>query len=207
MEWKGAPRAGKVECNEVLMIGDSMIRNINVDAFGQTVHLFSYPGITTGQLIVQIKNDVYPPPSKIGYVFVHCGTNNASTQRQNMSITQSAKEMEHCIETLMKFYTHAKIIVSAILPRNDVENLRAMDINELVLNYCVEIKQVVFCDFCSLFDVRKRPKEFSDLFRYELTKNNPDPEQIDTVHLSERGVEKFQNCIKQQLERVTKVIN
>ena len=41
-----------------------------------------------------------PPPTQIGYVFVHCGTNNASTVRHNMTVTQSAKEMEHCIETL-----------------------------------------------------------------------------------------------------------
>ena len=105
LEWKGAPRAGKVECNEgtvlkfwpnfrqfcrfffnffvkltkVLMLGDSMLRNMNVDAFGRQVHLFSYPGISIGQLIIQIKNDIMPPPSKIGTVFVHCGTNNAST--------------------------------------------------------------------------------------------------------------------------------
>ena len=49
-----------------------------------------------------------------------------------MSITQSSKEMEHCVETLCKFYTHAKIVVSAILPRNDEQNLRAMDINNLI---------------------------------------------------------------------------
>ena len=48
---------------------------------------------------------------------------------------QSAKEMEHCIETLMSFYTHAKIVVSAILPRNDEQNLRAMDINEVKQNF------------------------------------------------------------------------
>ena len=49
-----------------------------------------------------------------------------------MSITQSCREMEHCVETLCKFYTHAKIVVSAILPRNDEQNLRAMDINNLI---------------------------------------------------------------------------
>ena len=82
-----------------------------------------------------------PPPTQIGYVFVHCGTNNASTVRHNMTVTQSAKEMEHCIETLMKFYTHAKIVISGILPRNDKENLRGQDINELVSGYCVQQKQ------------------------------------------------------------------
>ena len=56
LEWKGPPRAGKVECNEILMLGDSMLRNINVDMMkGQKLWLFAYPGITTGQLSVQIK--------------------------------------------------------------------------------------------------------------------------------------------------------
>ena len=41
-----------------------MLRNMNVEAFGRPVHLFSYPGITIGQLIVQIKNDIMPPPRK-----------------------------------------------------------------------------------------------------------------------------------------------
>ena len=56
LEWKGPPRAGKVECNEILMLGDSMLRNINVDMMkGHKLWLFAYPGITTGQLSVQIK--------------------------------------------------------------------------------------------------------------------------------------------------------
>lgn len=192
LEWKGAPRAGKVECNEVLMLGDSMLRNMNVDAFGRTVHLFSYPGITIGQLIVQIKNDIMPPPNKIGAVFLHCGTNNASTVKAKMSITQSSKEMEHCVETLCKFYTHAKIVVSAILPRNDAENLRAMDINNLIEQWCVPQKQVFYVDFCGEFATTKNSEKYAHLFRFERTKNNPDPAQVDTIHLSEKGVEKFQ---------------
>ena len=166
-----------------------------------------------------------PPPSKIGTVFVHCGTNNASTvkagfrfteirqispiprnksivrisrlienhSKQNMSITQSAKEMEHCVETLCKFYTHAKIVVSAILPRNDENNLRAMDINNLIEQWCIKEKQVHFVDFCPEFAVRGRhPEKFSHLYRYERTKNHPDPAMVDAIHLSEKGVDKFQ---------------
>ena len=145
-----------------------------------------------------------PPPTQIGYVFVHCGTNNASTVRHNMTVTQSAKEMEHCIETLMKFYTHAKIVISGILPRNDKENLRGQDINELVSGYCVQQKQVHYVDLSSHFDVRAKPKQFSDLFRYEQTKHLPE-DSIDYVHLSDKGVQKFQDLIKDELDHVTRV--
>ena len=101
--------------------------------------------------------------------------------------------MEHCVETLCKFYTHAKIVVSAILPRNDENNLRAMDINNLIEQWCIKEKQVHFVDFCPEFAVRGRhPEKFSHLYRYERTKNHPDPAMVDAIHLSEKGVDKFQ---------------
>ena len=58
--------------------------------------------------------------------------------------------------------------------------------------WCVPQKQVFYVDFCPEFAVRKAPEKFGHLYRYERTKNNPDPAQVDAIHLSEKGVQKFQ---------------
>ena len=67
LEWKGCPRSNKIEDIEVLLIGDSMIKNINCEQFRNTTWLYAYPGITAEQLRFHLQNEVgLPPPSKIG---------------------------------------------------------------------------------------------------------------------------------------------
>merc|ERR1712227_613643 len=116
----------------ILFIGDSMIRNFDADN-SPNVLLFSYPGITAGDLNKEMTECEYmPPPSRIGMVILHVGSNDASRTREDKTVEDCCDVIMKCVETLREFYPAAKLWVSAILPRLDDDQPRARQINDLV---------------------------------------------------------------------------
>jgi len=201
LEWKGCPRSNKIEDIEVLLIGDSMIKNINCEQFRNTTWLYAYPGITAEQLRYHLQNEVgLPPPSKIGVVYIHVGTNNVSTLREQKAGPAIIHEQKGVISIVQQIYKSAVVLCGSILPRYDQENPRAIEVNRAIEKYVVDSKnpQLQFVDLWERFYNK------ADLYRYAQTMNrrgmDPDP-----VHLSDKGVYYLQQEIRKDIEKAVKL--
>jgi len=201
LEWKGCPRSNKIEDIEVLIIGDSMIKNINCEQFRNTTWLYAYPGITAEQLRFHLQNEVgLPPPSKIGVVYIHVGTNNVSTLREQKAGPAIIHEQKGVISIVQQIYKSAVVLCGSILPRYDQENPRAIEVNRAIEKYVVDSKnpQLQFVDLWEKF------YNNAELYRYAQTMNrrgmDPDP-----VHLSDKGVFYLQQEIRKDIEKAVKL--
>lgn len=201
LEWKGCPRSNKIEDIEVLIIGDSMIKNINCEQFRNTTWLYAYPGITALQLRFHLQNEVgLPPPSKIGVVYIHVGTNNVSTLREQKAGPAIIHEQKGVISIVQQIYKSAVVLCGSILPRYDQENPRAIEVNRAIEKYVVDSKnpQLQFVDLWERF------YNNTDLYRYAQTMNRRGMEP-DPVHLSDKGVFYLQQEIRKDIEKAVKL--
>lgn len=166
---------------EILLIGDSMLRNIDPDGYKQAVWLFSYPGINASQLHDHILHEWLPCESRIRSVILHVGTNNASTLRDNIPVRQCAEEVFDVMELLNSIYPQAEIWFSGILPRLDDDHKRGLGINEKVKAMCQGTDSKY--KFIDLSDSFIKDGRYIDktLFRYS------EGHRDDCVHLGDNG--------------------
>ena len=111
----------------VLIVGDSMIKSFNTAKFNEEykdtegeVYVFSYPGINAEKLAITLSEEKLPPSDKIGLVFVHVGTNDASRERDDKPVEVIAEKITHILTFMGTKYTRARIMCSEILPRFDI---------------------------------------------------------------------------------------
>jgi len=181
----------------VLLIGDSMVRNIRAEFMDAAqVIKFAYPGITGKQLQNQFKSEFLPAPEHIGIVIVHVGTNNASTFKHNQPVWDAVNEVLDCISLVNTMYPTATLLFSANLPRWDENHERAQDMNAKIKKTLMDQKDywtnVEFGDFSQdLNDIR--------FYRYNETQYHPEP---DPVHLSPEGAQRFQEILNTQIKRL-----
>ena len=72
---------------DVLLIGDSMIKRLQVTNQPVRVWKFSYPGWTAQDLHDHFPSDKLPGEAMIGVVFVNVGTNDLSRSRDRIRTT------------------------------------------------------------------------------------------------------------------------
>jgi len=166
----------------VLVIGDSMLRHFDPIRTNQNIWLFSYPGMTIGQLTEHLQHEYLPCERHVRLVFLHIGTNNASQQRANQSVTSIIDEYKQLIERIGRLYPHCEIWCSGILPRLDDDQSRGVEINRKLKQLEINGTKLNFVDLSIQFtDESGAPLE--DMFK---------PDQ---VHLSKTGNELLQTLI------------
>jgi len=95
----------------VLLLGDSMVRNIRPEYIPDAMVIkFAYPGITGKQLQNQFKSEFLPAPEHIGIIILHVGTNNASTFKQNQPVWDAVNEVLDCISLVNTMYPTATLL-------------------------------------------------------------------------------------------------
>ena len=133
-------------------------------------------------------------------VYIHVGTNNVSTLREQKAGPAIIHEQKGVISIVQQIYKSAVVLCGAILPRYDQENPRAIEVNKAIEKYCLDAKnpQLQYVDLWDRFYNQ------SELYRYAQTTNrrNLDP---DPVHLSDKGVQYLQQEIRKDIEKAVKL--
>jgi len=184
----------------VLLIGDSMVRNVRPEFMDSAqVIKFAYPGITGKQLQNQFKSEFLPSPEHIGIVIVHVGTNNASTFKHNQPVWDAVNEVLDCISLVNTMYPTATLLYSANLARWDENHDRAQDMNAKIKKTLVDQK-----DYWTNVEYGDFSADLSDMrfFRFMETQYHHEP---DPVHLSPEGAQRFQEVLNTQIKRLQAV--
>jgi len=181
-----------------LLIGDSMIRNIDPDRLDTESFLFAYPGIKARQLASQIQNEYLPPPAKIGLIICHVGTNNVSTRHDVQHISNICLEILLVVQTLRTLYPAAVIVLSGVLPRQDEANSRGVELNEKLRDEIEtqDDERLAFVDYSASFG-----NPF--FFRFKSTRRDEFP---DAVHLSEEGVVRLQELLRVEIHKREQIV-
>ena len=126
---------------DVLFVGDSMIKNFQVDSHPVRIWKYSYPGATAEDLHNHFMTEKLPGEALIGAVLISIGTNDLSRSRNRF---RTEREVIRCLKLftmkLAKMYPQADIIFSSILPRVDYDNDSVTNINSamrrFILAFC-----------------------------------------------------------------------
>lgn len=125
---------------ESLVIGDSLLRNTWRVMKGAGVTVKCLPGIDIEGLSEIVEEmDVNP---SVESVYLHVGTNNLSKSPSSDYITG---DMWHLVRKVNEKLPNAKVIVSGILRRRDVKNLKTDQMNR-DLQWMCEKSGVSFLD-------------------------------------------------------------
>ena len=112
---EGHPASSKPQ--DVLLVGDSMLRRLQVNNQPVRVWKFCYPGGTAEDLHDHFPTEKLPGESLIGAVLVNIGTNDLSRSRGR---ARTLDEVTHYLQSLMKrltkMYPQAKVVYCSILP-------------------------------------------------------------------------------------------
>ena len=198
----------KKSCNDkpsdVLIVGDSMIKRLQV--YGHPVNLwkFCYPGGTAEEMNCHISTEKLPGEALIGAVLINMGTNDLSRSRNRIrTLSEVFESIKSLIKRMAALYPQAVIIFISILPRLDYDHDRAMAMNRKVRQYIYKLgARFEMFDYCDDFmktvfpGPRKIPirEYFRDL-------------EEDTVHLSDSGTQVQQDVFNRFLPRVKTMIN
>ena len=193
--------------SEILLIGDSMLRKIQIDNQPNRVWKLCYPGATADELHRHILTEKLPGEANIGAVVVNIGTNDLSRSRGRVRTTKEVLEvLQLFLLRLSKMYPQAVICFIGILPRLDCDEQRVFDVNNRMCDFLSRRVQLSrrYCyrNFSSAFYEHEWPgptrKPIKSYFR-----NAPD----DVVHLSHSGTQVFQDCYNRFFTALNKKLN
>ena len=122
------PVKGRVPTQGIVIIGDSIIKNVNpVKLSKRRVQKYTYPGKTTPEINNELtKINIQLPPS---HVIVHTGTNDVPVETTEKCVSN----MEELIMLVKQKFPNSKIGISGITPRQDIDlTLKIKEINEKV---------------------------------------------------------------------------
>ena len=125
---KETPVKERVPTQGIVIIGDSIIKNVNpVKLSKRGVQKYTYPGKTTPEINNKLtKINIQLPPS---HVIVHTGTNDVPVETTEKCISN----MEELIMSVKQKFPNSKIGISGITPRQDIDlKLKIKEINEKV---------------------------------------------------------------------------
>ena len=118
--------------NSIILIGDSMIKNIIAEKITQRkVYKYTYSGKTADQIASEVENiNLHEAPS---HVIIHAGTNDLSLDSSNDCI----HSIENLCLSVQNKFANAKIGVSSIIVRDDVSvNDKIQEVNEGIKESC-----------------------------------------------------------------------
>ena len=171
---------------DVLFIGDSMIKRVQVYCHPQRVWKFCYPGATAESLHKHVMTEDLPGEAHIGCVVINAGTNDLSRSRGRY---RGADEVFETIKFLIlrmgALYPQAKIVFVGILPRLDWDNDRVLQMNTRVKEFTNSLKpRYDVFNFAGSFQKTvypgRRKVVITDYYRNL---------KEDTVHLSDAGTQ------------------
>ena len=176
---------------DVLFIGDSMIKRVQVYCHPQRVWKFCYPGATAELLHNHIMTENLPGEAHIGCVVINAGTNDLSRSRGRYRGEDEVFEtIKFLILRMGALYPQAKVVFVGILPRLDCDNNRVQLMNSRIkeLTNSLTNRYDVFnysgAFLKTIYPGRKR-MVISEYYR-DLKE--------DTVHLSDAGTQVQQDA-------------
>lgn len=185
-DWKAAENEDKEEL-DLLLIGDSIVRHVDTERLipgGQTSSNVCLSGKKTADVRLRLKEEACK--SDIKNIIIHCASNNIPTDPP----AKVAKDLISLAKNVKANIPHAKLFISAVLPKIDSSYLPG--INEINYRLYEEQRR-------SGFHLIQHP-QFSQhgcidmqLFsRAEVQNNRP-------VHLGRRGIVCFAQNMKSEL--------
>ena len=128
----GGQRPGQAMHQSVVLIGDSIIKNIVPQKLTRKkVYKFTYPGRTVEEIDQEFRNKC--SNTEASHVIIHCGTNNMTTDTAN----ECASKIEQLCSTVKMIYPNAKIGVSGLTERNDVSiHDKLLEVNSKIKEMC-----------------------------------------------------------------------
>ena len=128
----GGQRPGQAMHQSVVLIGDSIIKNIVPQKLTRKkVYKFTYPVRTVEEIDQEFRNKC--SNTEASHVIIHCGTNNMTTDTAN----ECASKIEQLCSTVKMIYPNAKIGVSGLTERNDVSiHDKLLEVNSKIKEMC-----------------------------------------------------------------------
>ena len=183
---------------DVLLIGDSMIRRLQVNHQPVRVWKFCYPGGTAEDLHDHFPTEKLPGESMVGAVLINVGTNDISRSRERVrTVDEVVSYLQSFVKRLTKMYPQAKVVYCSILPRMDLDDER------------VEVVNIRMFSFMRGFTSK------SSFFDYTGPYRNADQSAVreyfrdtaeDVVHLSSSGTQVQQDVFNQYFSRLVSLI-
>ena len=180
-----------IKPKDVLFLGDSMIKRVQVYCHPQRVWKFCYPGATAELLHNHVMTENLPGEAHIGCVVLNVGTNDLSRSRGRYRGTDEVFEtLKFLILRMGALYPQARIVFVAMLPRLDCDNDRVLFMN-------TKIKEFIN-SMASRYDVFNYSGYFQRTLypgrkRVIITEYYRDLKE-DTVHLSDAGTQVQQDA-------------
>ena len=192
--------------SDILVVGDSMIKRLQVYGHGSKVWKFCYPGGTAESMNGHIPTEKLPGEALIGAVIINAGTNDISRSRGRIRTTKEVFEaVKLLILRMASLYPQALIVFVSILPRLDYDHDRAMNVNKKLLEYIGTLSQRFdYLDYSNDFlkTIFPGPRKVPLVEYYRNFEN-------DTVHLSDSGTQvqqdafnRFFGMIKNMIRRL-----
>ena len=135
--WAGERRSN-LRDSPIILIGDSMIKNIIPEKMSQRmIYKYTYPGKTAEQIATEVeKIDLHEVPS---HVIIHAGTNNLPQDSSDACI----ESINNLCSSVQNRFAHAKIGVSGIIVRDDIlVNDKIEEVNERIKELCIKRKYI-----------------------------------------------------------------
>lgn len=190
--------------SDVLIIGDSMMKRLQVYGHVVRVWKFCYPGGTAEEMNCHIPTEKLPGEALIGAVIVSMGTNDLSRQRNRIrTINEVFESMKNLIKRMAALYPQAVIVFTSILPRMDYDHVRVMTFNRKFRSYMDSLgpRFETFDyadDFLKVVFPGPRRIPINEYFR-DLDE--------DSVHLSDSGTQVQQDAFNRYLTSLKVMIN
>ena len=179
---------------DVLLVGDSMLRRLQVNNQPVRVWKFCYPGGTAEDLHDHFPTEKLPGESLIGAVLVNIGTNDLSRSRGR---ARTLDEVTHYLQSLMKrltkMYPQAKVVYCSILPRLDLDDHRVELVNARMFSFMRE-----FSPKSSYFDYSAAYRDLDQSVKRDYYRDTNE----DVVHLSSSGTQVQQDVFNQYFIRL-----
>ena len=180
--------------SDVLFVGDSMLRRLQVAHQPVRVWKFCYPGGTAEELHNHFPTEKLPGESKIGAVLIHVGTNDLSRSRGRVRTTSEVVHyLQSFVTRLTKMYPQSKVVYCSILPRLDLDNHRVEVINTQMFMFMRGFSQK-----SSYFDYSTSYRDHEQNVIRDYYRDTSD----DVVHLSSSGTQVQQDIFNQYFVRL-----
>ena len=192
-----------VQPKDVLIIGDSMIKRLNVYGHPQNVWKYCYPGATVEELHPHILTEKLPGEAIVSTVMINLGTNDLSRSRQRYRTVKEVFEfMKLFMLRLSHMYPQATIVFVHILPRLDCDNNRVRRLNDLMLEFILDRDEhfdrfdftSTFTEFLSDGPLTGRRTRLRVKTEYFI--DSPE----DSVHLSDSGTQVQQDAFNRYFQ-------
>ena len=176
---------------DVLIVGDSMIKRLQIYGHEMRIWKFCYPGGLAEAMNCHIPTEKLPGEALVGTVLISMGTNDISRSRNRIRTSNEVFEaLKLLISRMASLYPQALIVFVSILPRLDYDNDRALYVNKKVREYIASLNdRFDFLDYSDAFlkTVFPGPRKIPITEYYRDFEN-------DTVHLSDSGTQVQQDA-------------